>query len=96
MVERFLPELDDEDERRVADYMSTLAAATPASMRALPAGEAIWVKAQLLRRWEAERQAQRPLDAMEPVQIGLGFVAAVVLLVWSAPVLMRSLEFLQR
>jgi hypothetical protein len=96
MVERFLQELDDEEERRVADYMSTLASATAASMARLPAGDAVWVKAQLLRRWEAERQAQRPLDAMEPVQFGLGLVAAVVLFVWSAPVLMRSLEFLQR
>ena len=32
----------------------------------------LWVKAQMLRRWDAERKAQAPLDVMEPLQIAAG------------------------
>jgi hypothetical protein len=54
---------------------------------ALPGADVVWVKAQLVRRWEAERRIERPLEAMQSVHIALGLVAAVVLLVWSAPLL---------
>ena len=30
----------------------------------------LWLKAQILKRWDAERRAQAPLDVMEPVQRG--------------------------
>ncbi len=94
MVERFLPQLNDDDERNVAEYMATLAAATIAAAPMPASADVLWLKAQLLKRWEAERKAQRPLDAMEPVQIGLGLVAAVVLMAWSVPALVRSFSFL--
>ena len=48
------------------------------------------MRAQLLRRWDAERKVQAPLDLMEPLQIVAGLAAAALLLVWSVP----SLRFL--
>jgi hypothetical protein len=95
MVERLMPRLTVDEERRVAEYMSSLASSTVAAAAAPQAASAVWVKAQLLRRWDAERKATRALDAIEPLQIGLGLVAAAVLLMWSAPALMSSLAFLR-
>jgi hypothetical protein len=51
----------------------------------------LWVKAQMLRRWDAERKAQAPLDVMEPIQIAAGVAAAAVLFVWSLPSLIQTL-----
>jgi len=55
----------------------------------MPEADLLWVKAQMLRRWEVERKVQTPLDLMEPVQIAAGLVAAGVLLVWSLPSLLK-------
>jgi hypothetical protein len=52
----------------------------------------LWVKAQMLERWEAERRVQAPLDAIEPFQIGAGLVAAGILLFWSLPALLRVIS----
>ena len=95
MVERLLPDISETEGRALTDYMSELGTATLAAVPAMPQAELVWVKAALVRRWEAERQAQRPLDAMQSVHIGLGLVAALVLLTWSAPALLRSLTALQ-
>jgi hypothetical protein len=45
----------------------------------------LWWKAQLLRRWDAERRAQLPLDLMQPVEIAAGLAAAAFLLYLSIP-----------
>jgi hypothetical protein len=90
MVEPFEPELTPADEQRVRDYMQSLASAgLPVEPRMADA-RSLWLKAQLVRRWDAEAHAQRPLDIMERVQIIAGAVAAAILLAWSVPVL-RSL-----
>lgn len=47
--------------------------------RALPDPSQVWWKAQLVRRWEAERRAAAPIDAMQHVETGAGLVALVVL-----------------
>jgi hypothetical protein len=47
----------------------------------------LWWKAQLLKKWEAERRAQRPLDVMHPIEIAGGLVAAGLMLYWSLPYL---------
>ncbi len=58
----------------------------PATMRdPMP----LWWKAQLVRRWDAERRAQAPLDVMERVEIVAGLAAAAVLLVWAVPTVGR-------
>ena len=80
-----------EDDAVVAEYMNRLANASPAKVSQVPDAAVLWVKAQMLRRWDAERKAQAPLDVMEPIQIAAGIAAAVVLFVWSLPSLIQTL-----
>ena len=47
----------------------------------------LWWKAQLLKKWKAERRAQLPLDVMHPIEIAGGLVAAGLMLYWSLPYL---------
>jgi len=42
----------------------------------------LWWKAQMLRRWDTERQAAAPIDLGERVQIGVGFGGVAALLAW--------------
>ncbi len=42
----------------------------------------LWWKAELLRRWDAQRQAVAPIERAEPVQVGIGLAGTVVLLAW--------------
>ena len=81
----------DEDEQVVVEYMERLANTVPARTSQMPEPAVLWVKAQMLRRWDAERKAQAPLDVMEPVQIAAGLAAAAVLFVWSFPSLLQVL-----
>jgi hypothetical protein len=80
-----------DDEQVIADYMTRLAKVVPSQLSQLPDPNVLWVKAQMLRRWDAERRAQAPLDVMEPVQIAAGLAAAAVLFVWSLPSLLQVL-----
>ena len=80
-----------EDDAVVAEYMNRLANSSPARMSQVPDASVLWVKAQMLRRWEAERKAQTPLDVMEPIQIAAGIAAAAVLFIWSLPSLIHTL-----
>jgi hypothetical protein len=77
------------DEQRLSAYMGKLSAAPLPRTAQFPEADLLWVKTQMLRRWEAERRAQALLDLMEPVQIAAGLVAAGVLLVWSLPSLLK-------
>jgi hypothetical protein len=83
--------MTSDDERAVALFMSRLASTAPPEAGALPEADVVWLRAQLLRQWDAERIVQAPLDLMEPLQIAAGLAAAAVLLMWSLPSLMRSL-----
>ncbi len=87
MKHRF--ELSEEDEQAVAAFMSRVAA-LPAEQPAVDPMQ-LWWKSQLLRRWDAERRAQLPLDVMDIVQIAGAAAAAAVLLAWSLPTVMRLL-----
>jgi hypothetical protein len=80
---------DDED--LVAEYMHRLANASSVRMSRVPDASVLWVKAQMLKRWDAERKAQAPLDVMEPIQVIAGLAAAAVLFVWSFPSLLQVL-----
>ena len=48
----------------------------------LPDARHLWWKAELLRRWDAQRQAVAPIERAEPVQVGIGLAGTVVLLAW--------------
>jgi hypothetical protein len=93
MVDRLLPQLTDAEERTMTRFMAELETRTLERVPALPGADVVWVKAQLIRRWEAERRVEQPLDAMQSLHLGLGLAAAVVLVLWSAPLLLRSLSF---
>ena len=84
-----------EGEQTIADYMQQVARAEAPEAPRLPDPAVLWVKAQLLKRWDAEQKAQAPLDLMEPVQVAAGLVTAVVLFAWSLPSLMRALALLR-
>jgi hypothetical protein len=79
----------DED-RMIKAFMARLSE-TPVNMRlAAGAPEMIWLKAQLLRRWEAEQRAAVPLDVIEPLQAVALLATTLFLLLWSVPLLMRA------
>jgi hypothetical protein len=57
---------------------------------------ALWLKAQLLKRWDAQRQAIAPIERAEPVHIGIGVAGALGLLAWlwrSVPASTNTLTF---
>ena len=81
-------DLDPEEEQAVAAFMARVAGLriqNPESR--IPDPAALWCKATLLRKWDAERRARRPLDIMLPIEIAGGLVAAGLLLYWSIPYL---------
>jgi predicted anti-sigma-YlaC factor YlaD len=48
----------------------------------LPDPAVIWWKAQLLRRWQAERVASAPIERMRWVELAAGLSSLTVFLVW--------------
>jgi hypothetical protein len=78
-------ELNEDDERAIAAFMARVSALPTAA--AAPDPRQLWWKAQLLRRWDAERRAQIPLDVMHPFEIAAGLGTAGLLLYWSLPYL---------
>jgi predicted anti-sigma-YlaC factor YlaD len=58
---------------------------TNAESRPLPDPDVIWWKAQLLRRWEAERRAVAPIERMHKAELyaGLACLAGFVIWQWS-------------
>jgi predicted anti-sigma-YlaC factor YlaD len=57
-------------------------AATPDVARPLPDPAVIWWKAQLLRRWQAERVASAPIERMRWMELAAGVASLAVFLVW--------------
>ena len=57
-------------------------AATPDVPHPLPDPAVIWWKAQLLRRWQAERAASAPLERMRWVELASGIASLAVFLAW--------------
>jgi hypothetical protein len=73
--------LDPGQEAEIARWMQEFAA-QPAGEPPSFTAAAIWQKAELLRRWDAQRQAAAPIDVGERVQVGVGLAGAVGLLIW--------------
>lgn len=92
MVKWLLGGMSADEEQVVSAYMAKLATAASHRAPRLPSPDVLWVKAQMLQRWEAERRVQAPLDVMEPIQIAAGLVAAGILLFWSLPALLRVIS----
>ena len=57
-------------------------AAAPVGSHPLPDPAVIWWKAQLLRRWQAERVASAPIERMRWIELAAGFASLAVFLAW--------------
>jgi hypothetical protein len=68
----------EEDEHLVATAMQQLASQPP-SDHSLPDPSFIWWKGQLLRRFEAEREATVPLEVGDNFHLGAAVLGAVAL-----------------
>ena len=85
--------LNHEEERIAEAFMSKVAAlpVDPGMAPGVVDPMQLWWKAQLLRRWDAERRVQMPLDVMDRIEVAAGLLAAGVLLVLALPSLTRIL-----
>lgn len=81
------PDIDDNDDRAIKEFMARTASLPVNTRLGDPA--LLWWKAQLVRRWDAQRHAQAPLEIMERVEIVAGLAAAIMLLAWAAPTVAR-------
>ena len=73
---------DERDDEMVAAWMRQFAALST-DTSSLPDPAYVWWKAQLLRRWDAQRSAVAPLEVGERVQVVTGLGGATILLAWS-------------
>ena len=94
MFKPFSRDLTPDEEEAVTAFMHRAAIVPEADRAARSDPAVLWLKAQLVRRWNSERRAQAPIDAVEPIQIVLGLVAAGLLLVWTLPPVARALSFI--
>jgi hypothetical protein len=78
---------DEADEQPIVEFMARVSALQVCVT--LPDSTYVWWKAQLLRRHDARRRATSPIDAMQPIQIAAGVVAAVWLFYSSVWPLLR-------
>jgi hypothetical protein len=67
-----------QEARIVATAMQELSQ-TPVSSDPIPSASFLWWKAQLLRRWDAEREALAPIEVGERVHLIAAVVGAVAL-----------------
>ena len=74
----------EHDDELVTAWMRELAA-LPVDTSRLPDPSHIWLKAQLLRRWDAQQTALAPLEWGERAQIVMALVGAIALLAWAWP-----------
>jgi hypothetical protein len=63
-------DVNEQDERRLASFMTEVSRLP--IRQPLPEAAHIWWKAQLLRRWDAERKVVAPLEFMQPVELLAG------------------------
>jgi hypothetical protein len=86
-------DLTPAEERLIGTFMGRLHNAPLGVHSGVPGADVLWLKAQLIRRWDAQRRVQEPIDLMEPFEIAAGVAAAVLLLFWSVP---SAFEWLPR
>ena len=69
------------DEAAVREWMQRLAA-LPVERRELPDPTEVWLKAEMLRRWDEQRKAMAPIEVGDRIQVGVELVCAIALLAW--------------
>ena len=75
---------DERDDELVAAWMREFAS-LPVHTSSLPDPAYIWWKAQLIRRWDAQRTVAAPLEWGERLQVATGLGGAAILLALSGP-----------
>jgi hypothetical protein len=73
------------EERAVAVFMERLRSTPLPVSPHIPGADVLWLKARLIRQWDAQRKVRRPIDVMEPLELAAGVMAAGLLLAWSVP-----------
>jgi hypothetical protein len=73
------------EEQGLSAFMQRLQASAPDRAPRMPSAEVLVLKAQLIRKWEAQRRIMRPIELMEPFEVATAVAAAVLLLAWSVP-----------
>jgi hypothetical protein len=73
------------DERVIAAFMDKLRTSPLEMTPRMPGADVLWVKARLIRQWQAQRKVWRPIEVMEPLELAVGLMAAGLLLAWSVP-----------
>jgi hypothetical protein len=71
-------DINEQDDRALEAFMKRVAS-LPLRHSSIDPMQ-IWWKAQLLRRWDAERKVVAPLDLMQPVEVAAGLVCVALLL----------------
>ena len=69
------------EQAEAARFMRRLSSA-PTAAHQLPDPAVIWWKAQLARRWQAERAAAAPIERMRGIELGAGLISLAVFLIW--------------
>lgn len=73
--------IPQDDSQDVAAWMEEFAH-IPLDVPPLTDPSLLWWKAQLLRRWDAERRATQRIEVGEQVQVGIGVVGTLLILGW--------------
>jgi hypothetical protein len=81
------PYTPDDEERAVAAWMQELAAVpleTAGDAGSSPASDPVymWWKAEMLRRWDAQRRVVAPIEVGERIVAGIALFAALTLFRW--------------
>ena len=67
-------------------------AQVPAGAAKLPDAGTLWWKAQIVRRWEAERRSSAPVDVMERVELVIALIVVTLATAWGLPAVWRVLS----
>lgn len=78
------------DAAAVTRWMLRLAD-VPAGAARLPDAGTLWWKAQIARRWEAERRSSAPVDAMERAELIVALIVVALATAWGLPAVWRVL-----
>jgi len=79
------------DAAAVTQWMQRLAD-VPAGVAKLPDSGTLWWKAQIARRWEAERRSSAPVDAMERAELIVALIVVALATAWGLPAVWRVLR----
>jgi hypothetical protein len=73
----------------VVEFVETLAASPVDAAHRLPDAGHVWWRAQLVRRWQAERRASKHLERMYPLEAGVLAASVIVFAILSWPLVQR-------